>query len=256
MKNLFYTEKIEGTHRVICLCGIKLKFRLSQREREKKRGNKFILHKENGEIVEFPQIDGLDVVFKGQNCTVEIFEPCNFKKESWHQSRIEMEGENHFARIKGSKYGIARLEANFFWGGTSLLVGENFYLTGHVRFDIESEGCCSIKIGDDCMFADGINFLGTDRHTIYDISDRKNINLTKYGITVGNHVWVARNVVVLKDVTIPDNTVVGIGSIVTKSFDEENTIIGGVPAKILRRGVNWDRRKQTEYLKSLEDTGL
>lgn len=117
MKNLFYTEEVEGTHRIIRFCGIKLKFRLSQKEREEKRGNKFILHKENGEIVEFPQIDGLDVVFKGQNCTVEIFEPCNFKKESWHQSRIEMEGENHFARIKGSKYGIARLEANFRGGG-------------------------------------------------------------------------------------------------------------------------------------------
>ena len=73
MKNLFYTEEVEGTHRIIRFCGIQLKFRLSQNEREEKRGNKFIVHKENGEIVEFPKIDGLDVVFNGQNCTVEIF---------------------------------------------------------------------------------------------------------------------------------------------------------------------------------------
>ena len=48
---------------------------------------------------------------------------------------------------------------------------------------------------------------------------------------------------------IADNSIVGWGSIVTKEFNEPNVIIAGIPAKIVKRGINWDRRCINKYLK-------
>ena len=47
---------------------------------------------------------------------------------------------------------------------------------------------------------------------------------------------------------IADNSIVGWGSIVTKEFNEPNVIIAGIPAKIVKRGINWDRRCINKYL--------
>ena len=52
-----------------------------------------------------------------------------------------------------------------------------------------------------------------------------------------------------KNVKIADNSIVGWGSIVTKEFNEPNVIIAGIPAKIVKRGINWDRRCINKYLK-------
>ena len=50
----------------------------------------------------------------------------------------------------------------------------------------------------------------------------------------------ARDVKIFKDVSIADNTVVANGSVVTKSFDKENVLLGGCPAKILKENINWE----------------
>lgn len=50
-----------------------------------------------------------------------------------------------------------------------------------------------------------------------------------------------------KNVKISDNSIVGWGSIVTRKFDEPNVIIAGIPAKVVKRGVNWDRKCINKY---------
>lgn len=49
--------------------------------------------------------------------------------------------------------------------------------------------------------------------------------------SIGNNVLISVGAVVLGDVKIPDNCVVGANSVVNKSFEEENIAIAGVPAK-------------------------
>lgn len=51
-----------------------------------------------------------------------------------------------------------------------------------------------------------------------------------------------------KNTKIPDDSIVGWGSIVTKVFHEPNIILAGIPAKIIKRGINWDRRYINKYL--------
>ncbi len=74
-------------------------------------------------------------------------------------------------------------------------------------------------------------------------------------IEIGRHVWIGRDVKVGKNVRIADNSIVGWGSIVTRRFDEPNVIIAGNPAKVIKRGINWDRKSIDKYLKSRTPQG-
>ena len=53
-------------------------------------------------------------------------------------------------------------------------------------------------------------------------------------ITVGRNVWVGSNSTILSGVTIGDNAVIAAGAVVTKDV-EANTVVGGVPAKFIKR---------------------
>tara|TARA_B110000503_G_scaffold72285_1_gene111814 strand:- start:1009 stop:1188 length:180 start_codon:yes stop_codon:yes gene_type:complete len=53
---------------------------------------------------------------------------------------------------------------------------------------------------------------------------------------IGNNVWIGLNSIILKGVSVGDNTIIAAGSVVTKSFGN-NLVIGGNPAKILKRDI-------------------
>jgi len=51
---------------------------------------------------------------------------------------------------------------------------------------------------------------------------------------IGDNVYVAPGVKILGDIKIASNTAIGANSVVNKSFVEENMMIAGVPAKIIK----------------------
>lgn len=53
-------------------------------------------------------------------------------------------------------------------------------------------------------------------------------------IILGERCWIGMNSVILPGVTLGENTVVGAGSVVTKSFPEGHCVIAGNPAKKIR----------------------
>jgi acetyltransferase-like isoleucine patch superfamily enzyme len=57
--------------------------------------------------------------------------------------------------------------------------------------------------------------------------------MTAKPIHIGKRVWLGANVTVLQGVTIGENAIVAAGAVVTKDVPA-NTIVGGVPAKILK----------------------
>lgn len=67
-------------------------------------------------------------------------------------------------------------------------------------------------------------------------------------IEIGKHVWIGKDAKICKNVKLSDNSIVGWGSIVTKKFNEPNVIVAGIPTKIAKRGINWDRRCINKYL--------
>ncbi len=104
---------------------------------------------------------------------------------------------------------------------------------------INGEGT-SVRIGEDCMLSFDVELRTTDSHAIIDAASLERVN-PGADIVIEDHVWLAAHVTVLKGVRIPRNSVVGIHSVVTSRFDEEGIVISGMPARIVRRGVTWDR---------------
>lgn len=123
-------------------------------------------------------------------------------------------------------------------------IGDRVVINGVVMYLQEDDS--SVSIGDDSQLSWGIDLWCTDAHTITDL-ERKPINFAK-SIEIGKHVWVGKDTKIGKNVRIMDNSIVGWGSIVTKVFNEPNVIIAGIPAKIVKRGINWDRKCINKYL--------
>jgi acetyltransferase-like isoleucine patch superfamily enzyme len=62
-------------------------------------------------------------------------------------------------------------------------------------------------------------------------------------IRIGEGCWIGMNSVILPGVCLGNHVVVGAGSIVTKSFDEDNLVVAGNPARIIRRLENTGEKK-------------
>ena len=95
----------------------------------------------------------------------------------------------------------------------------------------------SIHIGKECMFADGVDIWSTDTHSV--LQEGVLVNEPE-SITIGDHVWLGKDVAVLKGVTIGDNAVIGMRSLVTKDI-RPGTLNVGSPAKEIREGIEWTR---------------
>jgi acetyltransferase-like isoleucine patch superfamily enzyme len=53
-------------------------------------------------------------------------------------------------------------------------------------------------------------------------------------VKIGDNVWIGMNAIILKGVTIGENSVVAAGSVVTKSV-EPNTVVAGNPAQVVKQ---------------------
>lgn len=102
-----------------------------------------------------------------------------------------------------------------------------------------AENSTKLIIGKDCMFSRGINIVTTDSHSIISLETRERTNPAK-DVIIGNHVWLGNGVSINKGVTIGFDAIVAGHSIVTKSISS-NCIAAGVPAKVVKTGVTWNR---------------
>ena len=131
-------------------------------------------------------------------------------------------------------------EMNIFTGlhivinqGASLELGSG-YINSHVTIDCFEK----ISIGDDVAIAKGVTIRDSDNHEIIN-NKNSDVNTTIHSpITIGDHVWIGNNATILSGVSIGNNSVIAAGAVVTKDVPA-NTLVGGVPAKVLKQDINW-----------------
>ncbi|MBQ0075134.1 MAG: acyltransferase [Prevotella sp.] len=130
-----------------------------------------------------------------------------------------------------------------FWmsGDNNEIVIDDYTTVGHNTEFATLEGTC-ISVGKDCMFSHDIRVRTSDSHSVLD-QDGKRTNPAK-DISIGNHVWIGLEVLILKGSEIKDNSVVAARSMVTKPFTKKNCLIAGAPAKELKLNINWSRDRK------------
>ena len=120
--------------------------------------------------------------------------------------------------------------------GSEIRIGNK---TSIAKVQIVSLEPYKIEIGENCMLSYDIEIRNTDSHKIYDKNTNERINEGS-SINIGNHVWLGMRAIILKGVTIGDNSIVAAGSIVTKNV-KANTIVSGNPARQVKENKNWSR---------------
>jgi len=120
---------------------------------------------------------------------------------------------------------------------THVLIGDATTTMG-INISLHEPG--RIEIGKDCMFSGEINMDVSDIHSILCSSTMLRIN-PPGDIIIGDHVWIGSGVRILKGNKIGSDSVLGAKSLITKSVPS-NCIVGGVPARVIKTGITWDRR--------------
>jgi len=99
-----------------------------------------------------------------------------------------------------------------------------------------------IKIGRDCLLAYDVDIRTSDSHSVISQGSGKRLNPAQ-DVVIADHVWVAAGVKILKGAKIAADSVVAAGAIVTKPFSAKGIVIGGIPAKVIKRNISWSRER-------------
>ena len=152
-------------------------------------------------------VDKSEIIFKARNCSLEIAEGCHFRA-----LHLYFLSDNTHVKIgRGTQCPIS------FWAN----------LSGDGR---------SITVGEHCLL-ENVKLRTSDNHHIIDRESGEMINPAA-DIMIGDHVWIAEDVLVLKGSNIGSGSVVGAKSLVNNTLPE-NCLVAGTPAKVLRRDIDW-----------------
>ncbi|MBL8659964.1 MAG: acyltransferase [Rhodospirillales bacterium] len=110
-------------------------------------------------------------------------------------------------------------------GGLVEIGAETFLSTG-----VRISAAQAVTIGRGCWLGDDAMIMDTDQHSV----DNRDAPPARQRVSIGDNVWLASRVIVLKGVSIGQGAVVAAGAVVTKDVPAY-TLAAGVPAKVIRR---------------------
>lgn len=109
--------------------------------------------------------------------------------------------------------------------GKHTKIGKNVF----INFDCVFLDLGGITIEDDVFIAPKVSLLSEGHPT----SREERHSLIAKPIHIKRNAWIGANATILPGVTIGENAVVAAGAIVSKDVPD-NTIVGGIPAKIIK----------------------
>ena len=109
--------------------------------------------------------------------------------------------------------------------GKNTRIGKNVF----INFDCVFLDLGGITIEDDVFIAPKVSLLSEG----HPISPDERHSLVPSPIHIKKNAWIGANATILPGVTIGKNSVVAAGAVVSKDVPD-NTIVGGIPAKIIK----------------------
>lgn len=115
-------------------------------------------------------------------------------------------------------------------GYRNLKVGSNVSINH--RCFLSCEG--GLTIGNDVSIAHGVSILTTEHSFEDPMVPIKFQPVTTAPVVIGSNVWIGAKATILAGVRIADGVIVAAGAVVTRSIVEENVVVAGVPARLIK----------------------
>lgn len=183
--------------------------------------------------------------------------------DSFQKRKVLYEKKKLLSEFKKTGNGFRVAKDYFISNPKYIEIGDNFHVLGRFRMEaIEYYknqrfipsirignnvsfntdihiGCINrIEIGDNCLFASRIYITDHDHGDtsveMLQISPELRPLISKGPVIIKNNVWVGEGVAIMSGVTIGENSIIATNAVVTKDVPP-NTVVGGVPAKIIKR---------------------
>lgn len=175
-----------------------------------------------------------------------LFYPCNTSMDIHSSAVINLAGcltlngntsapNGRTTLLKMHQNSVFNVNGNFsfyygadiqIFAGGELTVGNSF-----INSNCKIRCFRSITIGDGCAISHEVTFIDADGHEI----EGKREPLP---ITIEDNVWIGTRVTVLKGVHIHEGAVIAAGAVVTHDVPTR-CMVGGVPARIIKKNVVW-----------------
>lgn len=120
--------------------------------------------------------------------------------------------------------------------GTIKLIGKGLILGNNVGIASNSFlGCAGgIVIGDDTIIGNYVSFHSENHNHKNPDTPIRLQGVNRKGIIVGKNCWIGAKATILDGAVIEDGCIVGAGAVVGKGVYEKNSILAGVPAKVIK----------------------
>lgn len=106
-------------------------------------------------------------------------------------------------RVVSDGHGTILVDEN-----AKLQIGDRVYFNENLMISVKSK----VIIGDGCRLGPGVKIFDNDH--IFDAENGVSDRHVSAPITIGDHCWIATNVVILKGTQIGNNCVIGAGAVV------------------------------------------
>lgn len=210
-------------------------------ENEIYKGNRIFVIDDNGSMIKTNGFPNVAFQHKGKNSLVVIHKSANISSAHF------VIGEGGYIYIDKSFRVRQKLYADLGNENNTLYFGKNSNV-GDVTIYAGDEPDLEVIIGSNFLSAYNLKLRAADGHTIFDADTGEVLNAANFGIHIAGHVWCGMNVTVIKDVTIPNDCVVGACALVCKRHFNSHTIISGVPAKEIKSNISWSSVPIKNYI--------
>jgi len=203
--------------------------------------NRIVVRSSDGDS-EVDSYPGLEVAFQRTGSTVIVHEGAvfaNVKVFTGSNSYLEFE-PTHQRGIRNTAIDMRGGD------GAQAHVGANTSIES-CRISMGNENRASISIGANCMISSNVEFRVGDGHAMFNLDAPDVVINRTRPIRIADHVWIGSGVVFLKGASVGEDSVVATRAVVSKPFDEKNTVLAGTPATVVKRGIGWSREYISRY---------
>jgi acetyltransferase-like isoleucine patch superfamily enzyme len=162
---------------------------------------------------------------------LEIFGKCILRKSPRSKIIIGNDVQIISSSWRSSTANCGRSKLRTYYPTATIIMGDHSGMSGGAIIARSK----TIRIGERCMLAPNVTIFDSDFHIAWPPERRFNTWETDIDedVTLERNVWVGMGTIILKGVTIGENSVIGAGSVVVRDIPP-NCVAGGNPARVLK----------------------